>query len=155
MCHKSKFLSGYKEVLSKHCFEYLELSHQRRGGDNLGPRLQNISLYSLCPQISGTLGRSRGCFNSLSSAAIVQHFGSGNTEQPRIFIYLPASSVTHNREAIYQTALSCGVLGKPLTSVGNMQEEAKTKLVWQYLSWSRKPCHAVSVWVVYSNIQSL
>lgn len=34
-------------------------------------------MYSLCPQISGTLGRSRGYLNSLSSAVIVQHFGSG------------------------------------------------------------------------------
>ena len=26
---------------------------------------------------------------------------------------------------------------------------------WGYLSWSRRPCQAVRVWVVYSSIQSL
>lgn len=54
------------------------------------------------------LGRSRGCLNSLSSAATVQQFQIWKCWWPHSFSYLPTSSVLHKKEAIYKTVQSFG-----------------------------------------------
>lgn len=77
-----------------------------------------------------------GCWEeaelALTCCLLLQLFSSfrpGNADGPTASANYPLHLFLHKKEAIYKKAQGFGILGKPLTTTGNTQEEAKRKQV--------------------------